>query len=67
MTKREKIIVSAYTGVLLCDFDDLHRYIEEAVGRPVQTIELGLGGEEILEKVKAYSKEEFLEICEKEE
>lgn len=64
MTKREKIIVSAYTGVLLCDFDDLHRYIEEAVGRPVKTIELGMDGE-IWEKVKAYSKEEFLEICEK--
>lgn len=28
MTKQEKVIVSAYTGVLMCDFADLHEYIE---------------------------------------
>ena len=29
MTKQEKVIVSAYTGVLMCDFADLHEYIEK--------------------------------------
>lgn len=33
MTKHEKIVVSAYTGVLMCDFDDLHKYIQEKLGR----------------------------------
>lgn len=27
MTKWEKVVISAYTGVLMCDFDDLHKYI----------------------------------------
>ena len=41
MTKQEKIVVSAYTGVLMCDFKDVHKYIEEKMGRPVFTHELG--------------------------
>lgn len=40
MTKTEKIIVSAYTGYLMCDFADLHEYIEQKLGRSVQTLEL---------------------------
>ena len=40
MTKREKCVVSAYTGVLMCDFADLHQYIEQLLGRPVWTHEL---------------------------
>lgn len=40
MTKQEKVIVSAYTGVLMCDFADLHEYIEKIMGRPVWTHEL---------------------------
>lgn len=42
MTKQEKVIVSAYTGVLMCDFADLHEYIEKIMGRPVWTHELAL-------------------------
>lgn len=29
VTKRETIVLSAYTGVLLCDFDDYHKYVEK--------------------------------------
>lgn len=29
MTKQEAIIVSAYTGFLMCDFGDMHEYIEK--------------------------------------
>ena len=32
MTKREAAIVSAYTGVLIGDFNEMHRYIEEIMG-----------------------------------
>lgn len=35
MTKQERIIVSAYTGFLMCDFSDVHKYIEEKLGRSV--------------------------------
>lgn len=40
MTKQEKIIVSAYTGTLMCDFSDVHEYIEKKLGRPVFTHEM---------------------------
>ncbi len=41
MTKREAAIISAYTGYLLGDFNDLHAYIEGIMDRPVFTHELG--------------------------
>lgn len=65
MTKQEKIIVSAYTGVLMCDFDDVHKYIQKKFGRPVFTHELVDKG--IQKEVKEKSEEEFLEICNREE
>lgn len=41
MTNAEKAIVSAYTGILMGDFDLMHRYIEYKMGRQVFTHELG--------------------------
>lgn len=61
MTKHEKLVVSAYTGFLMCDFDDLHAYIENVLGRPVFTHELAsnLLTRELREKLKS----EFLVLC----
>lgn len=61
MTKREKIIVSAYTGYLMCGIDELKDYIEEKLNRPIMTHELGdkLNWEDIREAVKS----DFLELC----
>lgn len=61
MTKHEKVVVSAFTGVLMCDFDDLHSYIEEKLGRPVFTHELA--DKQIAEEIKLAAKDEFLAIC----
>ena len=41
MTKKEKLIVSAYTGVLMTKFDELHEFVEKKFGRPVWTHEFG--------------------------
>lgn len=62
MTKYEAIVVSAYTGFLMCDFNDMHEYIEKKLGRPIWTHELAfdLVQKEIHEKVKP----DFLKICE---
>lgn len=60
MTKREAAIVSAYTGILIGNFSDLHKYIEEIMGRPVWTHELGR--EEIFDQIKNLSKNDFLSI-----
>lgn len=61
MTYKEAVIVSAYTGVLMCDFDDMHKYIEEKLGRPVWTHELA--SDEIQNEIKQKCKPEFLKIC----
>ena len=62
MTKQEKIIVSAYTGTLMCDFSDVHEYIEKKLGRPVFTHEMA--DKVILEEIKQKTKSDFLAICE---
>lgn len=63
MTKQEKIVVSAYTGILMCDFSDLHEYIEKKLGRPVWTHEMA--SEEVQKEIRQKTKDDFLEICKK--
>ena len=58
MTKREAAIVSAYTGVLIGDFNEMHRYIEEIMGRQVFTHELSYISDEIIKR----SKNDFMNI-----
>lgn len=41
MTVREAVIISAYTGYLIGDFNEMHKYVEEVMGRPVFTHEMG--------------------------
>lgn len=60
MTKREAAIIGAYTGILLGDFSDMHEYIEETLGRPVFTHELGR--KELAEYIKDVSKPDFLAL-----
>lgn len=62
MTKHEAIVISAYTGVLMCDFDDMHGYIEKKLGRPVFTHELA--SEQIQQEIEDKTKADFLAICE---
>lgn len=61
MALDEKIVVSAYTGYLMCDFNEVHRYIENLLGRPVFTHELALGM--IQDKIREKAKADFLKIC----
>lgn len=41
MTKREAAIVSAYTGYMLGDFNDMHRYAEEVMKSPILSSTFG--------------------------
>lgn len=62
MTDKEKAIVMAYTGVTMLTgdkFQIFHKYVEEIMGRPVQTIEMGFIANEIKEK----SKDDFMALC----
>ena len=64
MTKEEKIIVSAYTGYLMCDFTSVHEYIEKVLGRPVFTHELA--EKRIQKEIEEKVKPDFIKLCEKE-
>ena len=50
MTIEEKIIVSIYTGVLMCDFRIVHKRAEELLGRPIWTHEFA--DDKIVEELK---------------
>lgn len=60
MTPRQGAIVSAYTGILSCNFDDFHRYVEEVMGHPVWTHEFA--DPDFVKDLKEKSKEDFLSI-----
>ena len=41
LTMEQAVVVSAYTGFLVCPFDQMHAEIEKRLGRPVWTHEMG--------------------------
>lgn len=61
MTKEEKLIVSAYTGILMTDFNDLHEYAEKKLDRPIFTHEFA--EESTVNELKEAVKEDFLKLC----
>lgn len=68
MTDREKAIVMAHTGICMLTgtkFPIFHKYIEDIMGRPVQTIELGIGS--VRDEITERSKDDFIAICMDEE
>lgn len=52
MTKREAAIISAYTGYLIGDINEMYKYINEIMGRTVFTHEVLILFDEIREKAK---------------
>lgn len=61
LTSRQAAIVGAYTGYLAGPFSDMHKYIEELLGRPVWTHELA--SEAISEEIREKAKADFAAIC----
>lgn len=62
MTRRESAIIGAFTGVLCGPFDALHEYVEEIMGRPVFTHEMG--DKSISDEIKEKSKPDFIALAE---
>lgn len=60
MTLHEKVVLSTYTGILMCDFSEVHKYIEKLLSRPVWTHELA--SEALWETIKEKAKPDFLKI-----
>jgi len=61
MTKKEKLIVTAYTGILMVSIDDFCEYVEQLLGRQIFTHEYA--SHEIWEEIKEASKEDFVRLC----
>jgi hypothetical protein len=62
MTKREAAVISAFTGILCCKFSDFHQYVEQIMGRPVWTNEMG--DKDIAATIKEKAKPNFMTIVE---
>ena len=60
MTKKEAAIVAAYTGYLIGEFGEMHKYVEEIMGRPVWTHEMA--NEEFMNKLREKIKQDFITI-----
>lgn len=61
MTNRERAIVSAYTGYLMCDFAEVHKYVQEKLGRPVWTHELA--HPDVQRELHDAARDDFLALC----
>lgn len=62
MTKNEAAIISAYTGILIGNFSDMHEYVENLFGHPVFTHQFA--DKEFMQKMKDLSYNDFLQIHE---
>lgn len=58
MTTQEKIIVTAHTGVIMCEMDDLLKYAREKLGRPVWKHELAF--QSVVDELQKAAEPEFL-------
>lgn len=62
MTDKEKAIVMAHTGICMLTgdkFQIFHKYVEDIMGRPIMTHEIGFLADAIKEKAKA----DFIALC----
>lgn len=62
ISKREAAIISAYTGFVLGDFGETHKYIEQILDRPVWSHELGFEAVQVEIREKARSDYMKLEV-----
>ena len=65
MTNKEKLIVSAYTGILMVEWEELHRFVEKLLGRPVYAHEFD--DEAVIEEILAKVKDDFMKLCEEDD
>lgn len=56
LTKKQAIVISGYTMILICEFSDLHEDIEKRLGMPVFTSQIPM----MADKIKAAYKDDFL-------
>jgi hypothetical protein len=62
MTQEEKLVVSAYTGILMTNFSEFHEYCEKIMGRPIWSHEFA--SENFNKELKEKVKNNFIKLCE---
>ena len=61
MTKKEAVLISAYTGFLLAkNFGDVHEFCEELLGRPIWTHEFA--NDNVQQEIKDKCKPLIIEL-----
>jgi len=61
LSKYQAIVITGYTGIVMCDFSVFHADVESRFGRSVWTHEFG--NEDFTEEVKDMYKDEFMYLC----
>ena len=62
MTKEEKLIVTAYTGILMVDRNEFLDYVEKLLNRPILAKEVDT--EEFANEVFDAVQDDFAKLCE---
>ena len=62
MTKREKLVCMAYTGVIFINFGEFQMFINELLGEEIHT--MVYGNEAFADMIKEKVKDEFIKIVE---
>jgi hypothetical protein len=60
LTKREAAVISAYTGFMIGEFSEMHKYIEEKLQRPVLSHELR--NKDVWDELKVICRDDFVNI-----
>ena len=60
MTKHEAAVISLFTGILIGDFSDMHKYAEKLNGEPIMTHQFA--NTNFVESLKEKCKPDFMAI-----
>ena len=61
LTMEQAVVVSIYTGYLVCPFEKVHAAIEERLGRPVWTHEMA--NSKLMDDVRKMFMDEFVSMA----
>lgn len=61
LTRDQAAIIGAYTGITCGPFEDIHRYAERVLGRPVFTHEFAR--QTVMDELREAAKTDFMRLC----
>ena len=61
LTREQAAVVGAFTGVVLGPFQDIHKYAERVLKRPI--VDLEFADDNVARKIQDAAEADFLSIC----